>query len=185
VEKPDEHGPFVRMVQIASADGSSILYDLKGLAELSETQPLIELFDNSRVTWLGHAFDSDVRALKNTDRQLAKIRVNSDTKLMWDALQHVHTVDFLSKKLGMSGAEIDLNKIGIPFHIGRPGLSTVCKELCGIQPSKLLQGSGFTWAKALSKERLQYAVLDPIITMDIYICGSMTSSANLTTFDKF
>jgi len=41
VEKSNEHGRFVCMIQIASADGSNILYDLKGL---------IELLDNSRVT---------------------------------------------------------------------------------------------------------------------------------------
>jgi len=166
---PDCHGPFVRLTQIASVDGTAMVFDLKKLARPGQIQTLIDLFRNEDVQWLGHALDSDIRALAKTDQRLAGLRMYSDTKMIWDVLQHGPSLQYLARKMNLDEDNIDLKKIGIPFKIGRPGLKSVCEELLNVSPSKESQGRGFSWAISLPESDLNYAALDPIITMDIYL----------------
>jgi len=165
---PKSHGPFVRKVQIASANGMAVIFDLKGLARSNLINPLINLmFKSPTIKWLGHIFSSDEKALKNTDRRLAIIKTHTDTKTMCDMLQHPSAMKYVARKLGMN--TIDLKKVGIPFEVCTPGLSTICSRLFGITPKKDQQGRALYWANKLTAEQLEYAALDPIITFDVYL----------------
>lgn len=166
VGRPQSHGPFVCLIQISSADGSTVLFDLKKMSS-TDLESVVELFGDKNIDWIGHDFGCDLRALDNTDSRLAKIKVRTDTKLIWDVLKHQRSMDHVADSLGQRS--LDLCKIGIAFSIVDPGLAKICREMFGVEPSKDERGRGLKWAGHLKQQQLEYAALDSIVSMDVYL----------------
>jgi len=66
---------------------------------------------------------------------------------------------YVAGNLGMNA--IDLKKVGIPFAVCTPGLSTICHRFLESRQRKA--------SNQMTAEQLEYAALDPIITFDVYL----------------
>jgi hypothetical protein len=74
---PNIHGPFVRLIQIARADGTTVLFDLFEMAELPSC--FLKFLHDKTIQFLGHDFTNDMRALENTDRRFGEISISADS----------------------------------------------------------------------------------------------------------
>jgi hypothetical protein len=181
----EKHGPFVRLIQLTRVDGSAVVIDLFELKEIP-TELLTFLLDKN-IYFVGHDFKNDLHALRNTDIRLGGINISADPFTIWNAFRMPNVIAKLRETyyrqacdLPMSPvafskqdkSEIPINAlIGVPFefHLRSPKLTNLAECLIGLEIPKAKQGRGMDWAGTIDFEQFNYAALDPIVTLDVYL----------------